>query len=81
MSGRVIADRFTKIRRDARVLFVSGYTDDAIIHRGVLESHVQFLQKPFTPDALVRKVRHTLDQPIVMPRGAAPAPGARAAAP
>ena len=81
MSGRVIADRFTKIRRDARILFVSGYTDDAIVHRGVLESHVQFLQKPFTPDALVRKVRHTLDQPIVMPRGAAPAPGARAAAP
>jgi CheY-like chemotaxis protein len=81
MSGRVIADRFTKIRRDARILFVSGYTDDAIVHRGVLESHVQFLQKPFTPDALVRKVRHTLDQPIVMPRAAAPAPGARAAAP
>jgi PAS domain S-box-containing protein len=61
LSGRIVADRFWAIRPGARVLFTSGYTDDAIVHHGVIEAGMQFLQKPYTPDALVRRVREVLD--------------------
>jgi DNA-binding response OmpR family regulator len=43
------------------VLFVSGYTDEAIVHHGVLGPGTAFLQKPFSPDQVVRKVREVLD--------------------
>jgi two-component system cell cycle sensor histidine kinase/response regulator CckA len=61
MSGRELADKMERLVPGIRTLFVSGYTDDAIVHQGVLEEHMQFLQKPFTRDALIRKVRDVLD--------------------
>ena len=61
MSGRVLADRALKLRPDMRVLFMSGYTDDAIVHHGVLESGMQFIEKPFAGKGLAKKVRQVLD--------------------
>jgi len=60
-SGRELARQLEKTRPATKVLYVSGYTDDAIVHHGMLEPGLHFLQKPFTPAALARKVREVLD--------------------
>ncbi len=61
MSGRVLADRLAQLRSETRVLFTSGYTDDAIVHHGILRTGTAFLQKPYVLDSLARKVREVLD--------------------
>jgi two-component system cell cycle sensor histidine kinase/response regulator CckA len=61
MSGRELAEQLLKTRPTLKVLYVSGYTDDTIIHHGVLDEGVAFLQKPITPSSLARKVRAVLD--------------------
>ena len=68
MAGPDLAARLTTSRDDLRVLFISGYTDKAIVRDGVLVEGTPFLQKPFTPDALARKVREVLDAPMPFPR-------------
>jgi len=61
MNGREVAERLAPAHAGIEVLYLSGYTDDAIVHHGVLEPGIAFLQKPFTPAVLVRKVREVLD--------------------
>ncbi len=62
VSGRELVERLAQAHRDLRVLYISGYTDDAIVRHGVLEEGTAFLQKPFTPGDLLRRVREVLDQ-------------------
>jgi DNA-binding NtrC family response regulator len=59
-NGRQVADHLLAARPGLKVLFMSGYTDAAIMEHGVLEPGTHFLQKPFTPDGLSRKVREAL---------------------
>jgi PAS domain S-box-containing protein len=60
-SGRELARRLAAVRPDTKVVYISGYTDDAIVQHGMLEPGLNFLQKPFTPATLARKVREVLD--------------------
>jgi len=60
LGGRELAEKLAVTRPEMRVLYMSGYTDDAIVHHGVLDGRAAFLEKPFTPDALAIKIREVL---------------------
>jgi len=64
MSGRTLAQELSKRRPTLKVLYMSGYADDAIVQHGVLETGTHFLGKPFTADDLTRKVREVLDSGV-----------------
>jgi two-component system cell cycle sensor histidine kinase/response regulator CckA len=61
MSGRELAEQLEQVRPGVPVLYMSGYTDESIVHHGVLVPETPFLQKPFAPDALARKVKQVLE--------------------
>ena len=61
MSGKELAERLTLLRPETKVLFMSGHTENAIVHHGVLKPGIAFIQKPFRLEALARKVREVLD--------------------
>jgi two-component system cell cycle sensor histidine kinase/response regulator CckA len=62
MNGRELAERISLERPSLKILFTSGYTDDAVVRHGILQEGVAFLQKPFAPGTLAQKVRDVLDQ-------------------
>jgi CheY-like chemotaxis protein len=64
MSGHELVERVKTILPQLRILYMSGYTDDAVIRHGVYGNGSAFLQKPFTPQALLAKVREVLDSPV-----------------
>jgi len=63
MNGRDLARRLVERRPSLRVLYMSGHADHAIVRRGVIARGLHFIQKPFSPDNLLHKVRNTLDAP------------------
>jgi len=64
MNGRELAGKLTKIHPDMKTLYMSGYTADVIAHRGVLDSAIHFIHKPFSKPELASKVRETLDDAV-----------------
>ncbi len=61
MGGKEMAEALKKINGDIKILFMSGYTNDAIVNHGLIETEVEFLSKPYTPATILRKVRQMLD--------------------
>jgi len=65
MSGRELADRLTPLRPEMKIIYMSGYTEDALVQHGVADSAVAFLQKPFRPIELARRVHAVLHPPVI----------------
>jgi signal transduction histidine kinase len=63
LGGRQLAERLLQIRPELKVLFMSGYTENAIVHHGILDPGIEYVQKPLVPDMLARRVREVLDAP------------------
>ena len=70
MSGRAVAEWATRAAPAMKVLYMSGYTDDVVMRHGIADAQMAFINKPFTREALLRKVRAVLDGP---PDSATPA--------
>lgn len=62
MGGQELSNQLRAIRPNIKVLFTSGYSDDTVVHHGILESGIEFMQKPFSPATLARRVRQVLEQ-------------------
>lgn len=60
MNGREVARRVSELTPTSRIPFMSGYTTNAIVHQAILDADVEYLQKPFTPESLARKIRKLL---------------------
>jgi CheY-like chemotaxis protein len=63
-NGKAMADRIASFRPGIKVVFMSGYTDEAVLRHGLIEDRTNFIQKPFTPERLVRAVREALDEKV-----------------
>ena len=63
MGGRELVEQLRLTHPETRILYTSGYTDDAVIRHGLLDPRVAFLEKPFVPRALAQKIRQVLDAP------------------
>jgi len=64
LSGRFLADQALSLQPDIEILYMSGYTDNAIVHHGVLDEGTNFIQKPFSPQALLQTIRQVLDNGV-----------------
>jgi two-component system cell cycle sensor histidine kinase/response regulator CckA len=61
IGGKELVSQLKSTRPGIKALYVSGYADNAIVHHGILDSNVSFLQKPFAVESLVRKVREVIN--------------------
>ncbi|TAL31650.1 MAG: response regulator [Spirochaetes bacterium] len=61
MNGRALAEKLIEKRPECKVLYASGYTEDVVLHHGVLQGDISFIAKPFSPQALAKKIREVLD--------------------
>lgn len=62
-NGREVTERVRRLRPDVKVLYMSGYSENAVVHHSVVDRGVRLVQKPFTPDTLHEQVRAALDEP------------------
>ncbi len=62
MSGKELVQNLSEIIPNIKILYVSGYTENTIVHHGILEEEVDFLPKPYTISSLAKKVREVLDK-------------------